>query len=44
MIHSQHTSGMTKHVGTYNDKKCVIVMQLPEATHEVHIIDTDSLC
>ncbi len=43
MIHGQNTSGMTKHVGVYNDKKCAIVIQLPEATNEVHIIDTESL-
>lgn len=43
MIHGQNTGSMTKHVGVYNDKKCVIVLQLPEATSEVHIIDTESL-
>lgn len=43
MIHGQNTGAMTKHVGVYNDKKCVIVIQLPEATNEVHIIDTESL-
>jgi len=43
MIHSQNTGTMTKHVGIHNDKKCVIVLQLPEATHEVHIMDTESL-
>ncbi len=43
MIHGQNTGAMTKHVGVYNDKKCVIVIQLPEATNEVHIVDTESL-
>jgi len=43
MIHGQNTNTMTKHVGVYNDKKCVIVIQLPEATNEVHIVDTESL-
>ena len=43
MIHGQNTSAMTKHVGVYNDKRCVIVIQLPEAPELVHVIDTDSL-
>ena len=43
MIHSQNTNSMVKHVGVFNDKKCVIVIQLPETPHLVHIIDTESL-
>lgn len=43
MIHGQNTPKMTKHVGKYNDKRCVIVIQLPESTNLVDIIDTDSL-
>lgn len=43
MIHSQHTSKMTKHVGTYNDKRIAIILQLPEEPGMVHIVDTDAL-
>lgn len=43
MIHSQNTSKMTKHVGTYNDKRIVVVLQLPEEPDMVHIVDTDAL-
>lgn len=43
MIHSQHTSKMTKHVGTYNDKRIAVVLQLPEEPGMVHIVDTDAL-
>lgn len=43
MIHGRNTGAMTKHVGIYKDKKVVIVLQLPEATNQVHIIDTESL-
>lgn len=43
MIHSQNTSKMTKHVGTYNDKRIVIVLQLPEEPGMVHVVDTDAL-
>ncbi len=43
MIHGQNTPKLTKHVGRYNDKRCVIVIQLPETTNLVDIIDTDSL-
>lgn len=43
MIHSQHTSKMTKHVGTYNDKRIVVILQLPEEPGMVHIVDTDAL-
>lgn len=43
MIHSQNTSKMTKHVGTYNDKRIVVVLQLPEEPGMVHIVDTDAL-
>jgi len=34
---------MTKHVGTCNDKRCVVVLQLPEEPNMVHIVDTDAL-
>jgi len=43
MIHSQNTPKMTKHVGTCNDKRCVVVLQLPEEPNMVHIVDTDAL-
>ena len=43
MIHSQNTSKMTKHVGTYNDKRIVVILQLPEEPGMVHIVDTDAL-
>lgn len=43
MIHSQNTSKMTKHVGTYNDKRVAVVLQLPEEPGMVHIVDTDAL-
>lgn len=43
MIHSQNTSKMTKHVGTYNDKRIAIILQLPEEPGMVHIVDTDAL-
>lgn len=43
MIHSQNTNSMTKHVGVYGDKKCAIVLVLPEDQEKVHIIDTESL-
>ena len=43
MIHSQNTPKMTKHVGTYNDKRIVVVLQLPEEPDMVHIVDTDAL-
>jgi len=43
MIHSQNTPKMTKHVGTCNDKRVVIVLQLPEEPNMVHIVDTDAL-
>ncbi len=43
MIHSQHTSKMTKHVGTYKDKRIAIILQLPEEPGMVHIVDTDAL-
>jgi len=42
-IHSQNTSNTTRHVGTYGDKRVAIIIQDPQETHEVHIIDTDSL-
>ncbi len=34
---------MTRHVGKCNDKRCVLVLQLPEDTDEVFVIDTESL-
>lgn len=34
---------MVKHVGVYNDKRCVIIIQLPETPHLVHVLDTDNL-
>ena len=43
MIHSADTSKFVRHVGTYNDKRCVVVIQLPEDPSNVHIVDTDSL-
>ena len=43
MIHSQNTSKMTKHVGTYNDKRVVVILQLPEEPDMVHVVDTDAL-
>lgn len=43
MIHGPNTQDMVKHVGVFNDKKCVIVIQLPETPHLVHIIDTETL-
>ena len=43
MIHGPNTSNMVKHIGVFNDKRCVIVIQLPETPHLVHIIDTESL-
>ncbi len=42
-VHTQNTNPLTKHVGKYNDKKCVVVLQLPEEPHLVHIVDTESL-
>lgn len=43
MIHSQNTSRMTKHVGTCNDKRIAIILQLPEEPNMVHVVDTDAL-
>lgn len=34
---------ITRHVGTYNDKRCAVVLQLPENRLEVHILETESL-
>ena len=42
-IHTGNTSTITRHVGTCGDKRVAIVIQDPQATHEVHIVDTDSL-
>ncbi len=42
-IHSQNTLDYTRHVGTYNDKKIVVVIQVPEDPYNVHIIDTEAL-
>lgn len=42
-IHSQNTSKFTKHIGTYGDKRIVVVIQVPEDPHVVHIIDTEAL-
>ncbi len=42
-IHTQNTAPSTRHVGTYGDKRVAVIIQDPQATHEVHIIDTDSL-
>lgn len=43
MVGPSSTGGMVRHVGVHNDKRCVIVLQLPEDPRHVHIIDTDSL-
>lgn len=37
------SGNMVRHVGKYNDKRCVVVLQLPEDKDNVFIIDTDSL-
>ena len=42
-VHTPNTNPLTKHVGTHNDKKCVVVLQLPEEPSLVHIVDTESL-
>lgn len=34
---------MLRHVGMVGDKRCVVVLQLPEETESVHVIDTDAL-
>jgi hypothetical protein len=43
MVGPSSTGGMVRHVGVHNDKRCVIVLQLPEEPRKVHVIDTDSL-
>lgn len=43
MVYEPIANPMTKHVGTYNDKRCVIVLQLPEQPNLVHIVDTEQL-
>ena len=43
MKHTVNTNKMTRHVGYYNDKRCALVLQLPETPNEVHIIETESL-
>ena len=42
-IHTQHTPNSTRHVGTCGDKRVAIIIQDPQATHEVHVVDTDAL-
>ena len=42
-VHTQNTPNSTRHVGTCGDKRVAIIIQDPQATHEVHVIDTDSL-
>jgi len=42
-IHNQNTSTATRHVGTCGDKRVAVIIQDPNATHEVHVVDTDSL-
>lgn len=42
-IHTQNTPNSTRHVGTCGDKRVAIIIQDPQATHEVHVIDTDAL-
>lgn len=37
------TGKLMKHVGLFNDKRCVVVLQLPEEPNSVHIVDTESL-
>ena len=43
MIHTPTTNPLIKHVGYHNDKKCVVILQLPEEPNLVHIVDTESL-
>src|SRR5690606_23600461 len=42
-VHSANTSRFVKHVGIYNDKRCAVVLQLPEEPNLVHVVDTDAL-
>lgn len=42
-IHTPSTSANTRHVGTVGDKRVAVVIQDPQATHEVHVVDTDAL-
>lgn len=42
-VHTARTGKLTKHVGIYKDKKCVVVLQLPEDPTKAHIIDTEAL-
>jgi len=42
-IHTGHSPSNTRHVGTCGDKRVAVIIQDPEATHEVHVVDTDSL-
>jgi hypothetical protein len=42
-IHTANTSGYTRHVGTVGDKKVAVIIQLPDSTHEVHVVDTEAL-
>lgn len=34
---------LMKHVGLFNDKRCVVILQLPEEPNSVHIVDTEAL-
>lgn len=42
-IHSKNTLNFTRHVGTYGDKRIVIVIQTPDDPYNVHVIDTEAL-
>ena len=42
-IHTATTPNFTRHVGTVGDKRVAIIIQDPQATHEVHVVDTDAL-
>ena len=42
-VHTGNTPNFTRHVGTVGDKRVAIIIQDPQATHEVHVIDTDAL-
>jgi len=42
-VHTSNTPDFTRHVGTCGDKRIAIIIQDPNATHEVHVVDTDAL-
>lgn len=43
VVHTANQSAFTRHVGTFNDKRIALVLQLPEQRDMVHVVDTDAL-